>query len=458
MKQPKLYKLCSNWKKGDWDLFIRYLSTSEKKNSDVYSLACYLRNEIPSYPSLEDVRKELFPHSSRKNIQNKYSKLVAVVLEYFTYTQLQKATNLKSLLLFEYFIDNSHVSEAAQLFTKEARRLSEEVAINIEALYILHRFHHKLFFSRGYQKFDLGLNLLDESSFALSNYASFQELKIKIELQHISGLGHPLKRKSDTEIDDVLKDSLEHLHRICSLLEKVTESPNVESVTDLLNQLNSRIHNYPLSELFLMSYQIGLNHTKRLLQNGLLTNKNLLLGYYEFGIESGAYETDGYMTELSFTNIINSACALSKLDWAFELLNKYDHKINPKERDDALNMSMAMIELERHDFNTSLGYIDEVSLTSIPRKVRYRWIRHTCLCMLRDPQYDTFEKSSAAFYKNNKDGMSPNTYLLSINHNKAIRKLYFRRHDELKEFLKTNPTTALKSWILKHINRNEEKN
>ena len=105
---------------------------------------------------------------------------------------------------------------------------------------------------------------------------------------------------------------------------------------------------HKLERLAILQYL--LNYSARVL---LTNNEDIameIFSLYELGIEQSLFTSVGYYNANTIINIVNTACAVGKSDWAKDFIDNNINVILPTEREDTRDVANARILFEKGDF------------------------------------------------------------------------------------------------------------
>lgn len=105
---------------------------------------------------------------------------------------------------------------------------------------------------------------------------------------------------------------------------------------------------------------------------GLLANTAITLYYegndkflnerfeiYQLILEKGLYKKfeTSYFDDMLFKNIVSTGLQLNKVEWTEEFLREYIDKINPDDKDNALNLNLARLKFYKKNFTEALEHL-----------------------------------------------------------------------------------------------------
>ncbi len=95
----------------------------------------------------------------------------------------------------------------------------------------------------------------------------------------------------------------------------------------------------------------------------------------DFIIEGGYYthEKGGDFVPQNFKNFVIVGTNLREFDWTENFIKNYAKKLNPEQRENAYNFSMAKLNFTKRDFIKALGFISRVSYQDLYYKLEVRY-------------------------------------------------------------------------------------
>lgn len=167
---------------------------------------------------------------------------------------------------------------------------------------------------------------------------------------------------------------------------------------------------------------------------------------------------EGYLIEVEFRNIFNTAIGMKDHEWAEDFVNKYHERIHPSLRENSFNFCMAMIEFGKKNFDKSLEHLNKVSFTDIIINLDVRY--HTLMIyyelnLLDQVQYSLDSMSHFISYNKNefpdylRDWLKLSTKFLNkiINAKLNNTKIDYAIYAEAK----SKPAFYNRGWILKKM-------
>lgn len=197
-------------------------------------------------------------------------------------------------------------------------------------------------------------------------------------------------------------------------------------------------------------------------QKSLLSRDKYQGEYFELMrhmIEAGAYNVFGEVMSFTvFDNMLTTALALKKIEYAEKFVKKYGNYLIPSSRDNMLLYANARLAFEKGDYDTALECCSKVNIEYFMMKIRIRVI--TLKIYYERKQYeaalnaiDTFRH----FLKNSKNLTSARVSNYD-NFNKILNQIIkyrtnpsYEKLEEIKDKIKYTPNVSSKEWLREKI-------
>ncbi|MGK0365956.1 MAG: hypothetical protein ACI85O_003026 [Saprospiraceae bacterium] len=181
--------------------------------------------------------------------------------------------------------------------------------------------------------------LLKKAKFGIGLVSLEKVLQRKYVIRHLSVL------EESTE-ENILLD----LYKLSlSLLQNEQESEFFELEKLLFENLDKLSEND--KRLF---FSNGLNYAVRKMNRGHSQYQTTTLKWYKYGLENTIIQTDGYISEIAFQNIVHIGCRVSKFEWVEELIEKYGNYLKEEIKEDCILFCRAILHFHKKDFNTTI--------------------------------------------------------------------------------------------------------
>jgi hypothetical protein len=181
-------------------------------------------------------------------------------------------------------------------------------------------------------------------------------------------------------------------------------------------------------------------------------------------IEAGAYNVYGdIMSFTLFDNMLTTALALNKIDWAEKFVKKYINYLIPSSKENMLLYSNARLAFEKGDYDTALEYCSKVNIEYFMMKIRIRVI--VMKIYYERKQYEAALSAIDTFrhFLKNSRNLTETRISNYDNFNKLLSQLikYNTNPSEekladLKERLRLTPNVSSKEWLQEKIDELEK--
>ncbi len=136
-----------------------------------------------------------------------------------------------------------------------------------------------------------------------------------------------------------------------------------ESYFKLKNQVDEFIDNFPDDEIRYIYYAI-LNFCVRMVNMGNLSFQKETLEVYKEALAKNTLFQNGYLTTVSFNNIVFFALRVGEYDWAEQFVANYMDRLNDTDRNSSVSISLARIEFYRKNYGNVIELLQEVEMNS----------------------------------------------------------------------------------------------
>ena len=402
MKNSKLVKLLSVLSTSEMDGFGAYLKAFHGGEGAPVSLYEYLRPFHPAFPAKElekgRIEKKLgLPHTNgHKRVSNEASKLYAWLLDFLAWEKFRSEENK-----FEYFrmlLQSLREKKQEQAFFSVAQKasdwLDEAPASACKPLQYMQLGHSKYYYTPT-KKWETRQEGIEEVATQLHHFCYTANLKYVCELR---SRARALQEKESIAEKYRLKDlahSEQHLvlARLYSLCEKMLEHDTDENYQ---NFYDAFLSNEGLldkeDEHVLLTYLI--NAIARRLPRDQEQWGRPAFMLYQHGLDKGVLITDGYLSDITFHNIIQLASGVQELQWAEWFVGVYADFLVAEGRDSTLKLARARIAFEQGDFSKPLELLRELEFKDYSFTLQAKVLQARCFYELGERELlDAFMKS-----------------------------------------------------------------
>ena len=211
-------------------------------------------------------------------------------------------------------------------------------------------------------------------------------------------------------------------------------------------------------------FYMGLNFCVRQTNLGNAEYFSEQFEWYEKGLENNLLIENNKMSDATFNNVVNAACYKKEFVWAEKFIEKYNRYLDQTVREDALNYSLAVINMQKGDFIQALQiFINHSYDISYQLRVRTGIMRSAFEQSLKDVNYFFILKSYADSYKKylqrntiySEKKIAQNKAFIRVTEKLARRILNKERKENIKVWfekeLKKEVHVVSKSWLKEKV-------
>ena len=461
MENSKLVKLLSVLSASEMDGFGAYLAAFHCGEWAPVALYEYLKPFYPAFRAKElgkgSIEKKLgLPHTKgHKRVSNEASKLYGWLLDFLAWQQFHSEENK-----FEYYrmaLQALREKKQEQAFFSLAKRasawLDEAPASTWKPLNYMKLAHYK-YYSTATRKWKTKQASIGEVANQLQRFFDLAHLKYRCELRSRSKALQEEEPIAENYNPKDLARSEQHavLVGLYSLCERMLENDTDKNYD---NFYNAFIHNEkPLDkedEHVLLSYLI--NAVARRLPQDEPRWIWQALKLYQYGLDKGVLITDGYLSDLTFHNIIQLACGVRELTWAKLFVEAYAGFLVEEGRESTIKLAQARIAFEEGDFSGPLELLNELEFKDHSFALQSKVLQVQCFYELKEREaLEGFVKSFDNFLLRNKVVNKQVMLKASRNFLKALKMLAGGRpRRKIEAALEKYDHLLCKSWLKRKL-------
>ncbi len=367
MIKSKIFDVFGGFSKDELKKFGNYLrSPLFNKRKVIYTLFEIYRKYYPDFSdrnlSKEKVFSRIFPGKkfSDEILRNLNSILLKHAEEFLSFLNYSgDPFTVKKHLLYE--INHRNLLTIFAKNFEESRKISEKsVRRDLDYFYNEYDlFHQKDIYNSIINKFSK-----EDITFSEKNLIAFFVMKL-LEIENyilyenrILNLDKSLYLR-DTFIDELLKKVPDDITQMPQIqiyyntykLEQTSDEKYYNKLKTLLNKFGDMIG----KEKHYNNYQVMIDYIKRTKSIvDIKTNSEL------FHLRKEIIEKDLIMentiTNMFFMNLVKSGLRLKEFDWIYNFINNYQSYLIPKYREITRDLSLALYNFEKKNYNESLSY------------------------------------------------------------------------------------------------------
>ncbi len=249
---------------------------------------------------------------------------------------------------------------------------------------------------------------------------------------------------------------------------------------ELLNKLHSTSDEkyfFELNEIFFpviggikrtdcrIIYFMGLNFCARQINMGKTKYYDEQFDWYEIGLKNNLLIENGKMSDVTFINIVSSACKRKKFRWAENFIDDFSKYLDENTKEDTLNFSFGSLCMSKKDYVQAILLFTQHNYSiTYQLMVRYLTIRAAFEQTILDSSYNVVLESHIESFKKyiqrnkyfSEAKILPYKNLLKIIE-KFAKKLWRKERKKdiktwLVETLKKERTVSARSWLEEKVN------
>lgn len=192
---------------------------------------------------------------------------------------------------------------------------------------------------------------------------------------------------------------------------------NLKNYFELKQQVKENIDYFPDDEIRNI-YDALLSFCVRRVNKGDLAFQEETLSVYKGALEKETIFSNGYITQVTFNNIVFFALRTGEYDWAEKFVDDYKHRLSDKDRESSVAFSFARIEFYKKNYGKVIEMLQKVELNSAIYTLNAKTI-----LLFSYYELDEFDAMDSFI----------NSFRVFVNREKSISK---RRKEQYKALLK----------------------
>ena len=232
-----------------------------------------------------------------------------------------------------------------------------------------------------------------------------------------------------------------------------TDEAAYSKVRELISECANFFSNSEAADVYLMA----VNYCIRQLNKGNRNFVNDIFSIYKEGIELKIFIIDGFIDRFLFRNIVTAGSYLKEFDWLEKFTDEYQHYLDPKYRDDYVNLNKSVIYFHNKDYNSAMRLLTQHDFKDTLININGKAMLIKIYYELNETDaLDSLLDSATVFVKRKKD-LTSNYKLLYNNLIKYTKKLLrvnpydkSKREKLKQEILAANPLIE-KRWFLEQL-------
>ncbi|MDF1698189.1 MAG: hypothetical protein P1U56_20240 [Saprospiraceae bacterium] len=273
-------------------------------------------------------------------------------------------------------------------------------------------------------------------------------ISLEQEINHIEELNAMVDKGDYNHIPPII---------IYSTIAKTQLDPNnVDNYFKLKEQVNEYIDFFPDEEIRNI-YDALLSFCVRRVNKGDLAFQKETLTIYKGALEKETIFSDGYITQVTFTNIVFFALRTGEYDWAEHFVEEYKDRLNDKDRSSSVALSLARIEFYKKNYDKVIELLQQVEMNSVVYNLSAKTILLFSYYEL--DEFDALDSFINSFrvYVNREKSISVRKKGPFKNLLKYINKIINLRSNDkegiknLRQEVEDTPNIVSKPWLLEKL-------
>jgi hypothetical protein len=181
-------------------------------------------------------------------------------------------------------------------------------------------------------------------------------ISLEQEINHIEELNSMVDNGNYDNIPPII---------IYSTIAKTQLDPdNVDNYFKLKEQVKENIDYFPDEEIRNI-YDALLSFCVRRVNKGDLAFQEETLNVYKGALEKETIFSNGYITQVTFNNIVFFALRTGEYDWAEHFVDEYKDRLSDKDRASSVAFSFARIEFYKENYGKVIELLQQVEMDSV---------------------------------------------------------------------------------------------
>lgn len=273
-------------------------------------------------------------------------------------------------------------------------------------------------------------------------------ISLEQEINHIEELNSMVNTGAYDAIPPII---------IYSTIAKTQLDPdNVENYFKLKDLVNDFIDYFPDEEIRNI-YDALLSFCVRRVNKGDLAFQEETLNVYKGALEKETIFSNGYITQVTFNNIVFFALRTGEYDWAEHFVEEYKDRLNDKDRASSVAFSFARIEFYKENYGKVIELLQQVEMDSVIYTLSAKTILLSSYYEL--DEFDALDSFINSFrvYINREKSISARKKGHYKNLLKYINKIINLRNSDktginkLRQEIVETPGIVIKPWLLQKL-------
>jgi len=181
-------------------------------------------------------------------------------------------------------------------------------------------------------------------------------ISLEQEINHIEELNAMVANGDYSNVPPII---------IYSTIAKTQLNPDdVDNYFKLKELVNEFIDNFPKEDIRSI-YDALLGFCVRRVNKGDLAFQEETLSIYKGALEKETIFSNGYITQVTFSNIVFFALRTGEFDWAEHFVEEYKDRLNDKDLSSSVAFSLARIEFYKKNYGKVIELLQQVEMNSV---------------------------------------------------------------------------------------------
>lgn len=467
MHQSKLVKIFTILSSEDLRQLQKMLkSPFFTSNENLQKLFKILRDKHPDFKSSQ-LKKQIvfariFPKTKYSDIKirNLMSELRQMIEQLFTLQQLKSDRPTQNKFLTNALIQKGNLELMDKQEMQLKKYIDEEKFHTIDfysSKYETLQLRKKIIQSRNYS---LTAELIQEADQTLNSFYLFAKIKLKLELKNLSKFASFQENKNT--VNPLQKNIAFQIYSDFNSLLDNKEGKLFFYIKDQYFQNLKKIDKVTQVEIL----SLMINYT---IQNMEVDDKKfnaIAFEIYQLGIAHQILTQSPFLLEGHFYNIVTIASKERQFEWAFNFINSYKDLINPVQKADLTNASLANLYFHQKEFdkvievvvqhhfsNHGLNYVTKLLLIRCYYELFLQNDSYHEVLIAQTYSFEKYVQRNSNFSEVRKEAILNFTrFVRKLANTRLKGKLSKSEKNNMQDFLVEQKVTMSRSWLLAKIN------
>ncbi len=460
MEKSKYVTLLRSLSSASRKEFEQFFLKQYSKKKEAVRLFKYIKKFESDFKSEKLQKKQAFynfynkehtPGKEDRNFLNLLGDLHKYLKNFLLWKMAKENTQIQENLMFAIYENNELHTLFFKHINKRKKELSKKKEINSDDLYQKMKLNEAEYYHSLTQKLEFKINPLLSAMEALDHFYILNKLKYSCELYNRANV---LNETSEiiflSEIKSLIDNNSESftlLHRVyLKMLNLITDGTK-EKFIELKRILSDDVDQFENEDLYIL-ISCMLNYAATQVRSGNQKYSEEAFELDLFALDREIFLKKGLFTDTKFQNIVDNACAVSKIDWAKTFIDDNINYFPVDKREDIKNCALSKISFEEKDYDKSIQLLLKIKINNDLNSLR---VRTLLLRNYFETEHDTILKEISNFEKFIYRNRKVNQSILESGNNflRIFKYLYLKKTKKkivVKDLKESNPI-LLKTWL-----------